>query len=74
MSDDAAHGEATKNSMFPATALMYWLGAQGIRSLRETMRSRRGAPFSLRTFHDDLLGWGSIPVPLVTRLLTENQQ
>ena len=74
MSDDAANGEATKNSMFPATALMYWLGTQGILSLRETMRARRGAPFSLRAFHDDLLGWGSIPVPLVTRLLTEGDQ
>ncbi len=74
MSDDAANGEATKNSMFPATALMYWLGTQGILSLRETMRARRGAPFSLRAFHDDLLGWGSIPVPLVTRLLTENDK
>lgn len=71
MSDDAANGEATKNSMFPATALMYWLGTRGIRSLRETMRTRRGALFSLRAFHDDLLGWGSIPVPLVSKLLTE---
>ena len=74
MSDDAAHGEATKNSMFPATALMYWLGTQGIRDLREKVRSRRGAAFSLRAFHDDLLGWGSIPVPLVSRLLLENDK
>ncbi len=72
MSDDAAHGEATKNSMFPATALMYWLGTQGILGLRETVRTRRGAAFTLRAFHDDLLGWGSIPVALVARLLTEN--
>ena len=74
LSEDAANGEATKNSMFPATALMYWLGTQGILGLRETMRARRGAPFSLRAFHDDLLGWGAIPVPLVTRLLTEHDK
>lgn len=74
MSDDAANGEATKNSMFPATALMYWLGTQGILSLRESVRTRRGAAYSQKAFHDDLLSWGSIPVPLVTRLLTEHDK
>ena len=30
MSPDAARGEACKNSMFPGTALMYWLGTEGL--------------------------------------------
>ena len=72
MPADAAHAEAVKNSMFPGTAIMYWLGTQGILDLRERLRQRRGAGFSLRQFHDELLGWGSLPVPLVSRLMLED--
>ncbi|MBI3504212.1 MAG: DUF885 family protein [Proteobacteria bacterium] len=70
MSAEVAAAESTKNSMFPCTALMYWLGTSGIVALRERVRATRGAAFTLRTFHDELLGWGSIPVPLVARLMT----
>ena len=69
MSADAARGEAVKNSMFPCTALMYWLGTQGILDLREEMKRREGPRFSLRRFHGELLGYGSIPVPLVARIM-----
>lgn len=65
----AATAEATKNSMFPATAVMYWLGTQGILQLRDAVRAREGAAFSYRTFHDALLSRGSIPVPLAANLL-----
>src|SRR4029077_9600651 len=34
MPHDAAIGEACKNSMFPATAVMYWLGTEAIHQLR----------------------------------------
>ena len=43
MSEAAARAEAVKNSMFPCTAIMYWLGTQGIVDLRETLRAKRGA-------------------------------
>ncbi|WP_411281654.1 DUF885 family protein [Gemmatimonas sp.] len=68
MPEAAAVGEATKNSMFPCTAVMYWLGTQGILDLRETMRQR--SDYSPRQFHDALLSRGSIPVALAARLLT----
>jgi len=71
MSADAAHAEAVKNSMFPCTAIMYWLGTQGIHDLRAEMKRREGPRFSLRRFHGELLGYGSIPVPLITRMMTE---
>ena len=64
-----ARAEAVKCSMFPGTALMYWLGTQTILDLREQRRRALGASFSLRRFHDELLGYGSIPVPLVSRLM-----
>jgi len=71
MSAEAARAEAVKNSMFPCTAIMYWLGTQGIHELRDEMRRREGPRFSLRRFHGELLGYGSIPVPLLARTLTE---
>ena len=71
MSADAARTEAVKNSMFPCTAIMYWLGTQGIHDLRDEMKRREGSRFSLRRFHGELLGYGSIPVPLVARMMTE---
>ena len=71
MSADAARGEAVKNSMYPCTAIMYWLGTQGIHDLRDEIKRREGPRFNLRRFHGELLGYGSIPVPLVARMLTE---
>jgi hypothetical protein len=69
-----ATAETTKNSMFPCTALMYWLGTSAILSLRDTVRARseRAAQlFRLRQFHDELLSRGAIPVLLVASLMTE---
>jgi hypothetical protein len=71
MSAEAARAETVKNSMFPCTAIMYSLGTQGIHDLREEMKRREGPRFSLRRFHGDLLGYGSIPVPLVARMMTD---
>jgi hypothetical protein len=68
MPPEAAVGEACKNSMFPGTALMYWLGTEGIHRLRRDRERAEGSVFSLRRFHDRLLSYGSIPVPLVTRI------
>jgi len=69
MSPEVAAAETTKNSMFPATALMYWLGTQAILDLRATLRESTDAPFSLRAFHDELLGRGAIPVLLAAQLM-----
>ena len=71
MSAEAARAETAKNSMFPCTAIMYWLGTQGIHDLRAEMKRREGPRFSLRRFHGELLGYGSIPVPLIARMMTE---
>ncbi len=69
MSADLARAEAVKNSMFPCTAIMYWLGTDAILALRARLQQQRGDAFSLKTFHDTLLGFGSIPVPLIARLM-----
>ena len=70
MDATAARAEVVKCSMFPGTAVMYWLGTQGIRDLRARLQRERGARFMLRTFHDELLSYGSIPVPLIARMMT----
>lgn len=65
----AANGEAVRNSMFPGTAVMYWLGTRGIHQLRAEVARRQGATFSMRRFHDRLLSYGAIPVALIARLM-----
>ncbi len=69
MSAAVARGEAVKNSMFPGTAIMYWLGTESILALRARLQVQLGELFSLKSFHDSLLGFGSIPVPLIARLM-----
>lgn len=71
MAPDAARAETVKNSMFPGTAAMYWLGTQGIHDLRRAMARRLGTAFDLRAFHDTFLSHGSIPVALIHRLMTQ---
>jgi Bacterial protein of unknown function (DUF885) len=65
---EAARGEACKNSMFPATAIMYWVGTEGLHHLRRARERAEGSAFSLRRFHDRVLSHGSIPVPLLERI------
>jgi uncharacterized protein (DUF885 family) len=48
--------ETTRNSILPATRLMYHLGVQEIRTLRKAVG---GDP---RTFHDRLISYGHVPV------------
>lgn len=69
MSPEAALAESTKNSMFPGTASMYWLGTQGIHDLRRECAAAMGSAFSLRVFHDTLLGMGAIPVAVAQELV-----
>ena len=70
MQPTAARAEVVKASMFPGTAVMYWLGTQAILDLRQRLGARLGDAFSLKAFHDELLGYGSMPVPLIARLMT----
>jgi uncharacterized protein (DUF885 family) len=70
----AARGEAAKTSMFPGTAVMYWLGTRGIHRLRDARRAHDGPAFSARRFHDQLLSHGAIPVALTARLMTQGNQ
>jgi hypothetical protein len=48
--------ETTRNSIYPATRLMYWLGTRAIKNLRRELN------WNARNFHDCLLSFGSVPV------------
>ena len=69
---EVAAAETTKNSMFPCTAIMYWLGTSTILALRAQLQASQGEAFSMRAFHDELLSRGAIPVRLAATLMTES--
>jgi uncharacterized protein (DUF885 family) len=69
MGQDAAMGEAVKNSMFPGNALMYLMGTQQIWRLRRELAARQGDSFSLQHFHDRFLSHGSVPVARIAALM-----
>jgi hypothetical protein len=71
MAPAAAKSEAVKNSLFPGTALMYLMGTDTIRQLRDELSARRG--FQLGAFHDRLLSYGSVPAALVAERMRENE-
>jgi uncharacterized protein (DUF885 family) len=50
---------------WPGQATAYMLGMLEIRRLRELAESRLGERFELRAFHDRLLGYGGITLPML---------
>ena len=68
-----AHAEVTKCSMFPGTAMMYWLGLRDLWRMRSAEEAARGSTFSAKVFHDELLNCGSIPVPLASKLMAHSR-
>jgi uncharacterized protein (DUF885 family) len=63
-----AEKEAIRGTFDPGY-LNYTLGKLMIRKLRDDVRAQRGAAFTLRAFHDDVLALGAPPVPLARRRL-----
>jgi uncharacterized protein (DUF885 family) len=53
--------------------MMYWLGLRDLWRLRSAEEANRGAAFSALAFHDELLSFGSIPVPLAARLMASRR-
>jgi hypothetical protein len=52
--------ETTRNSIFPASRLMYWTGSRAIKALRAASK------LNTKDFHDALLGFGSVPVAWIS--------
>ena len=74
MTESNAIYEATRNSMYPGSAVMYLTGCDAIHELRSRMSSLHGDQFKLRDFHDRLLSYGSIPVALIAEAMLEEAE
>ena len=55
----------------PGQALAYKLGQREIFRLRESARSRLGAAFDIKGFHDAVLGSGAVGLPILGRLVDD---
>jgi uncharacterized protein (DUF885 family) len=49
----------------PAQALSYKIGALAIQRLRDKARARLGRHFDIRAFHEQVLGSGALPLPVL---------
>jgi uncharacterized protein (DUF885 family) len=57
--------ETDRYIAWPAQALSYKLGQLKFRELRERARTELGAKFDIRTFHDEMLNGGTLPLDLL---------
>lgn len=57
--------ETDRYIVWPAQALSYKLGQLKIRELRERARTELGAKFDIRTFHDEMINGGTLPLDLL---------
>jgi uncharacterized protein (DUF885 family) len=64
MNRSAAEAEVRRYCAMPTYQLCYAVGRRDILALREACRERDGEAFRLRTFHDDLMSYGGLPVSL----------
>ena len=68
MEELPARREALRGTFDPGY-LNYTLGKLMILKLREDFRKERGADYSLRGFHDQLLSYGAPTLPLVREVM-----
>ena len=54
--------ETDRYISWPGQALTYMIGMREIRRLRREIEERDGPAFDIRTFHDEVLGHGSLPL------------
>ncbi|MGB7847244.1 MAG: DUF885 domain-containing protein [Candidatus Acidiferrum sp.] len=57
--------ETDRYISWPAQALSYKLGQLKIRELRDRAQKELGAKFDIRTFHDEMLDGGTLPLDLL---------
>ena len=65
LNDALAQTEADRYIAWPGQALAYKMGQLTIRKLRDEARAQLGANFDIKTFHDEVLDGGSMPLDLL---------
>lgn len=59
--------EVERYAVWPGQATAYMVGRQSIIRLRDQARTQLGAAFDLKSFHDLILGQGSVPLTTLER-------
>jgi uncharacterized protein (DUF885 family) len=57
--------ETDRYISWPAQALSYKLGQLKIRELRTRAQNELGSKFDIRTFHDEILNGGALPLDML---------
>ena len=60
----SAEAEVRRYCAYPTYQLCYAVGRRELLRLRDAYRDRAGAAFRVKTFHDELLAYGGLPVTL----------
>jgi len=70
-----AIAEVKRYAMMPTQPMTYVIGKLLVLQLREQMQRKLGPRFDLKRFHDRLLDYGTIPIPLVAqRMIQESER
>ena len=65
VNDTLAQSETDRYISWPGQALGYKMGQLKIRELRERARAQLGPRFDIKTFHDEILDGGALPLDLL---------
>ena len=71
LSPEEVRGEVNRYISWPGQAPSYMIGNLEILRLREAAGTKLGEHFDIRAFHDQVLGRGSVTLPLLRTLLEE---
>ena len=71
LSPAQVRGEVNRYISWPGQAPSYMIGNLEILRLRDAAQAKLGAQFDLRAFHDQVLGRGSVTLPLLRELVEE---
>jgi uncharacterized protein (DUF885 family) len=63
--------EVDRYISWPGQALSYYLGYLEFRKLRAKAESELGSDFDVRSFHDEVLRHGSVPLPVLDRIVED---